>query len=182
MKIYKIFSVPVASVILIFALIFSNFAYANIKGTINDSAITSAVITKLKSDPSIPSSNISVKTNNRVVVLSGTVATQDQVDNAVQTAESVSGVRNVNSKLTLQNNQQPLTDSLITAKIKGLYLQKKVFSNQSVSVTGVSVETKNGVVYLTGQADNRAQVRNAVRLAKSVQGVKRVVSTVKVAK
>jgi osmotically-inducible protein OsmY len=46
----------------------------------------------------------------------------------------------------------------------------------------VSVETQNGVVYLRGTAENKAQIAEMTQLAKSVDGVSSVKSTVSIKK
>jgi len=95
--------------------------------------------------------------------------------------QSTKGVKDVNSnELKITRSQQPFTDTAITAKIKGLYLREKLFGAADVAVMSINVETKNGVVHLTGEADNSTQIQNAVALAKTVDGVKSVESRVKV--
>jgi hyperosmotically inducible periplasmic protein len=145
----------------------------------SDSAITTQVKAKLLAEPAVSSLNISAETNNGVVKLSGTVPTDKEASVAIQVAESVNGVKDVDaSQLQVQQSGQPMTDAAITAKVKGMFIREKLFGDNPVNVTGINVETKNGVVYLTGHA-TKAQIDNAKRLAKSVKGVKRVASRVK---
>jgi hyperosmotically inducible protein len=54
--------------------------------------------------------------------------------------------------------------------------------DKDISIMSIHVETKNGIVYLTGSADNVKEINNAVALAKSVKGVNKVISTVTVVK
>lgn len=68
----------------------------------------------------------------------------------------------------------------ITAKIKGVFIREKLFGDKPMYVTGIHVETKEGVVYLTGKADNQAQIDSAISLAKSIKGVMDVNSTVEI--
>jgi osmotically-inducible protein OsmY len=42
----------------------------------------------------------------------------------------------------------------------------------------IGVETKNGVVYLSGKASNTEQIQHAVNVAKAISGVKRVESAI----
>jgi hyperosmotically inducible periplasmic protein len=60
-------------------------------------------------------------------------------------------------------------DGAITAKIKSKYLVEKNFKSFKVSV-----ETKDGVVVLSGFVDDEATKTRAERIAKSVKGVKSV--------
>jgi len=75
---------------------------------------------------------------------------------------------------------QAASDTAITAKIKGLYISEKVFGDKDISVLGVSVETKNSVVYLKGHVTSEDQANNAVKIAKAVKGVSKVVFNLKV--
>ena len=75
---------------------------------------------------------------------------------------------------------QAASDTAITTKIKGLYASEKIFGDKDISVLGISVKTINGIVYLKGKATSEDQVTNAVKIAKNVKGVKRVVFNLKV--
>jgi hyperosmotically inducible periplasmic protein len=155
------------------------FADSTAGNVISDSAITTQVKAKLLADPAVSSLNVSTETNNGVVTLSGTVPTDKEASTAIQIAESVDGVKDVNANsLTVQQSGQPMADTAITAKVKGMFIREKLFGDSPVSVTGINVETKNSVVYLTGNA-TKTQIKNAKRLAKSVDGVTKVVSRVK---
>jgi osmotically-inducible protein OsmY len=45
----------------------------------------------------------------------------------------------------------------------------------------IHVETNNGIVYLSGTADSKKQADNAIAIAQSVEGVKKVESSIKIA-
>jgi len=144
----------------------------------NDSVITTKVKAKMVADKAISALNINVETNNGVVTLIGTVPTDTEASAAIQTVISTDDVKDVDtSKLVVQKSNQPFADTVITAKIKGIYMKEKTFGNKSISLTGIKVETKDGAVYLSGQA-TKAQEANAVRLAKAVDGVKSVSSSI----
>ncbi|MGE3318227.1 MAG: BON domain-containing protein [Candidatus Berkiella sp.] len=72
------------------------------------------------------------------------------------------------------------SDTSITANVKSAFLKEKLFGDADVSAFTISVETKDGVVHLTGTADNQTQSENAVKLAKGVEGVKDVMNDVKI--
>lgn len=80
---------------------------------------------------------------------------------------------------TNQRNVDVPYDTTITTNVKAAYLKEKLFGDKDVSAFSISVSTKDGIVYLTGTADNQQQADNAVKLAKKVEGVKQVVSEVK---
>ena len=64
---------------------------------------------------------------------------------------------------------QYVDDSTITAKVKAKHAEDKL-----VSAMGVNVETKQGVVVLSGEAKTEAEIDRAEALAKQVEGVKAV--------
>jgi hyperosmotically inducible periplasmic protein len=68
----------------------------------SDSQITAAVKSQIAS--AAPSSNVDVTTTNGVVVLAGSVPSQDNVDQARQAAQQIPGVKHVDaSGLTVSN-------------------------------------------------------------------------------
>lgn len=143
------------------------------------SHLTSQVQEKLAADKSLSGTHIKVTTSGRVVYLSGNLDSQTEADAATEAAQSVNGVKDVDtSKLTVKKSNQLTKDSLITAKIKGLFIQHKLFTHHDISVTGIKVETNNGIVSLSGKALNQTEINNAKTLAKSVKGVKKVKSSV----
>lgn len=71
-----------------------------------------------------------------------------------------------------------VSDSIITTKIKAKYAKDK-----HVSAMDIKVDTdKDGVVVLSGTADSRSEVEKAVSIAKSVEGVTKVQSRIKIKK
>lgn len=72
------------------------------------------------------------------------------------------------------------SDTVITADIKQAFLKEKLFGNRDISALGINVETHNGVVHLSGSADNASQLGTAISLANTVKGVKSVESEVKI--
>src|SRR5262249_27058030 len=132
-------------------------------------------------DPATNALNISVTTNNGVVTLNGTATSKSELVQAVKLAESTKGVKDVNTdNFTVLNSSQPLTDSIITAKVNGKYLSHTVMKHSEFPASQISVETQNGVVYLSGTVDKQWQINEAVRIAKTVNGVSNVVSLLKV--
>jgi hyperosmotically inducible protein len=146
----------------------------------NDSVINAAVMGKISADKTLANTNINAKTIDGTVNLSGSVHSDTQAYTATELAQSVNGVVDVDTNnLAIDGSEHPLSDAFITAKIKGLYLQQKVFGDADIAAMSISVETNDGKVSLSGTADTAAQIDNAIRLAKSVKGVASVVSTVK---
>ena len=154
---------------------------SNARNAISDSAITVSIKTKMAKDHDVSATSINVETNDGKVTLAGTAKTETEAMKAIEIAESVEGAKNVDaSSLVIEGSNQPLTDAIITAKIKGLFVREKVFGKQPISVTGITVETNNGVVTLSGRVKNRSQENTAVRLARSIEGVRKVSSNLEI--
>lgn len=167
----------VTALILSSLLTFSTGVLAD-EAPISDSAITVQIKAKIAEDPTLSVFSNDVSTvNDGVVILSGVMDSETNAEALVQLAESVNGVRDVDTgKLTVKNSLHPMDDAYITAKVKGQFIQEKVFGNEDVALLPVSVETNNGVVYLSGAVSNDEQINNAIKLAESVKGVKKVES------
>lgn len=146
---------------------------------VSDTDITLAVQQKISSNVITENSGITVTTNSGVVSLSGDVMTENEASTAIESANSVDGVTDVNTdKLMIKNSSQPYQDAFITAKVKGLFIREKLFGDKPISAMSIDVETKNGIVYLTGTADTKEQEATAISLSKGVSGVTDVKSKV----
>ncbi len=67
---------------------------------------------------------------------------------------------------------EAITDGWITTKVKS-----KLLADQTVSGFDISVETRDKVVYLSGDVENQSQVNHAVEIARETQGVDSVDAT-----
>ncbi len=168
---------------LLATLIIFNFQLsANATPTITDTVITAKVKTKVALDKSISVFNIGVNTKNNIVYLDGQVESDSQAEALIEIAQGTDGVKDINTdNLHVKTSQRPIVDTLMTAKVKTLFIQKKLFTNASISPADIHVETINGVVYLTGVVKNQATIDNAIKLAKSIRGVTHVESRLKLA-
>jgi len=147
----------------------------------DDAAITNTVKKLINQSKTLSKLNVNVSTTKGVVMLNGTVDSETQASSLVEHAESVIGVSDVDtSKLTVKDSQHPLTDTYITAKIKGLFIREKLFGEKDIAAINTSVETKDGVVYLSGMVDNKQQINNAIEIIKKyIPEVKSVEYSVK---
>lgn len=140
----------------------------------DDSGVTAKVKAALVDDDAIKSTDISVKTNNGVVTLSGFVATQDQAEKAVAVTKSIEGVKSVSDKLHVKDSTKQSAsgyagDVATTSEIKA-----KLLADDIVPSRNVKVETTNGVVQLSGMVKTQAQSQRAEEIAKAIDGVKSV--------
>lgn len=83
-------------------------------------------------------------------------------------------------KKEVSETKQYLTDTEITAKVKETFIKEKLFGKEEISAMEISVKTVKGVVTLTGKAASQEDADHAIKLAKSVEGVKDVKSKIKV--
>ncbi|STX30191.1 osmotically inducible protein Y [Legionella beliardensis] len=151
------------------------------KSPITDTAITAKIKALYAKSALVPVSAISVTTTNHQVTLAGKVATDLQYEKAVALAESVRDVNSVNAEnLQVANSKAPLTDTLITAKVKGAILKEKLFGKKDVEYWPIKVETKNRVVYLTGEVETDRERVNITNLAKNIRGIRAVRSAIAV--
>ncbi|ENL1650088.1 TPA: molecular chaperone OsmY [Raoultella ornithinolytica] len=140
----------------------------------DDSTITARVKAALIDDKNIRSSDISVKTENKVVTLSGSVDSAGQKDLAVNAAKTVKGVTTVNDQLNVVAEKSASLegyagDTAITSQVKA-----KLLADDIVPSRKVTVETRDGTVHLSGTVDSRQQADRAADIAKAVSGVKNV--------
>ena len=164
---------------------------------IDDSVITTKVKAELVKDKQVRARDIEVKTVNGVVELTGTARTKGEASKAASIARKVKGVKSVKNDIqvaaasapasasekaqakdrpaTAKGSDQPVADSVITTKVKALYVKDK-----DVSFTTVEVKTVNGVVHLGGTAKSKAEADKAAALARDVEGVKSVKNEIKV--
>ena len=147
---------------------------------IDDAKITLQVKSRIAMEKGIPLDAINLKTSSGVVFLTGILNSQEQASAIVKIAASIPEVKDVNtSDLEIRENNQPLVDIYITAKVKGVFLREKLFGDKEVSAMSVSVETKDGIVYLSGAVDKKELEENAINLARQIKGVREVISSIK---
>ncbi|AHE65929.1 BON domain-containing protein [Legionella oakridgensis] len=124
--------------------------------------------------------NVSVK--GGVVYLSGQLPSDTDYEKAVTLAESTKGVLDVNvDNLTVKDSKNPLYDSYLTAKVKGALIQTDVL-DKDIPSWSVSVETKNGEVFLSGTVKSDQEKQEVVKVVNSVNGVTKVNDQLQVGK
>jgi hyperosmotically inducible protein len=110
------------------------------------------------------------------VTLRGDASSQAKKELTTEYAKDVEGVKDVNNEMTVTKNPkktrtagEKIDDASITAQVKMTLLY-----HRSTSALNTKVETKDGVVTLSGKAGNIAELDLATKLAKDVNGVKEV--------
>lgn len=153
-----------------------------ITSEISDSLITANVKAKFTIAKLLNPLDISVSTHHGIVDLKGQVDSETEYEKAVELAQSIKGVKDVNTdKLTVKGStKSPTKDALITVKIKGKLMQESIFSDKDIKSLGITVETVDGVVQLSGTVDSPEQKANILKVAQSVSGVKSIESDLKI--
>jgi len=73
------------------------------------------------------------------------------------------------AKVQTAKAEQAMDDTAITAKVKA-----GILTEPGLKVLKIDVDTKDGLVTLTGSADSAQDVQRATQIASNVQGVKSV--------
>jgi hyperosmotically inducible protein len=167
--------------------------------TNDDAKITADIKTKFTDDGRLDAANINVNTKEGVVTLNGKVLGHEEENRAIEIARSVPGVTNVVSELEVETqvgnseieerveeNEEVATDKReeaqghesigdavddvsITSKVKLAFAK-----DPKIRAYRIDVDTKKGVVTLTGTVKDSAEAKRAISVAKSVKGVKSV--------
>jgi hyperosmotically inducible periplasmic protein len=155
-----------------------------------DSGVTTSVKTQMMADELVKARNINVDTRDHVVTLTGTVQSATEEAKALQIARSTRGVKDVVDNIVIAPSSEPgaapttgsagdtsvgaaaaeaMTDAGITTKVKS-----KLLADPDVSGLRIDVDTRDGVVTLTGMVNSSAEKARALDLAGKVENVKRV--------
>jgi hyperosmotically inducible protein len=117
-----------------------------------------------------------VNTKDGIVTLQGEATSQAQKDLTTEYAKDVEGVKDVKNEMTVSKTSkkkqtvgEKIDDASITAQVKMTLLY-----HRSTSAINTKVETKRGVVTLSGKAGNAAEKDLATKFANDVNGVKGV--------
>jgi hyperosmotically inducible protein len=145
----------------------------------SDAGITVKVKTKLAADSTVKASQINVDTKDKIVTLSGNVDNEAAKSQAVALARGTEGVADVVDNLTVTAQQaagepgrtlgQTVDDATITAAVKS-----KLMADSVVGGLKIDVDTKDGVVSLSGPVKSQSEKDTAVRIARETSGVKDV--------
>jgi hyperosmotically inducible protein len=154
---------------------------------VDDAQITAAVKSKLAQENLGSVTKIDVDTNLGTVYLTGMAETAAFRDRATALAREVQGVRQVVNNLKIQSPSaaagsgssrtagQAVDDATITASVK-----TKLAAEKLSTLMKVDVDTRHGIVTLTGDVDSEATRQRAVEVARGVQGVRDVVSNLRI--
>jgi osmotically-inducible protein OsmY len=149
----------------------------------SDAWVTAKIRAKYFLDDDVKAMNVEVATQDGVVTLTGAVETDSARRQAVALARNTDGVRTVEDQLRVAQSDAPgdargtsgtgvaaaIEDSWITTR-----LQAKYFLEDEIKGRNIDVDTRNGVVTLTGTVNSPAERALAEQLARDTDGVARV--------
>lgn len=150
---------------------------------ISDASITATVKSKLLWSKHAQGMSANVDTKSGKVTLEGTTDSAEAKEMAGLLASNTDGVRSVENNLKVDKASgkkdksgkeksdigQSISDTWITTKVKSTLIY-----SSNVSSSDISVNTKGGVVTLSGNVKSSAERDAAVDLAKNVKGVRSV--------
>lgn len=148
----------------------------------DDAAISRTLKNLINKSKSLSKLSVHFKVEKGVILYTGTVNSDTQLTTLIEYGESIIGVKHVDTtNLKIKDGSQPFADAITTAKIKGLLIREDLFGEKDIASVTTSVETKDGVVYLSGQIDNKDQIKNAIEIIKkNIPDIKKVEYNVKV--
>jgi len=140
---------------------------------VDDSVTTGRVKAALIADPVTKAHQIDVETFKGTVQLNGFVDSSASKSRASEVARGTKGVTSVQNNLTVKteprSGEQVADDGAITMKVKAA-----LAGDPRTKAHQVNVETREGVVQLSGFVDNSEAKSTAEELARSVDNVKSV--------
>jgi hyperosmotically inducible periplasmic protein len=140
---------------------------------VDDSVTTGRVKAALIADPVTKAHQIDVETFKGTVQLNGFVDTAASKERAAEVARGTKGVTSVQNNLTVKTDPRSASDVVddgaITAKVKAA-----LAGDPRTKAHQVNVETREGVVQLSGFVDNSEAKSTAEELARAVDNVKSV--------
>jgi hyperosmotically inducible protein len=144
--------------------------------------ITTKVKAKMAMDPSVRESKIEVATADGVVTLTGNIDSAEAKERAISLARETKGVVNVKDMIAVKRDTGDgdapdpgrtvgvtIDDADTTIRVKGRLLEDPI-----VKGLQIDVDTRDGVVYLTGRVGSEKEKEQAIKLARETQGVKDV--------
>ncbi len=145
--------------------------------------IAMKVNTMLLFNRNVSPSNTNVYVEEGVVTLRGEATSEAQRDLITEYVRDINGIEGVRNEMTVaqppkepkQTLQEKIDDASITAQVKMALL-----FHRSTSVLKTKVETKDGVVTLSGKAANAAEKDLVTKLVSNIHGVNNIVNNMTV--
>ena len=144
----------------------------------SDTWIRMKVQTMLVFHNQVSARKTDVTVKNGVVTLKGIAASSAQRDLTTEYAKNVEGVKSVTNSMKLAKAEtlgDKIDDASITAQVK-----MTLVLHASTSAINTNVTTKDGVVMVSGIAQNAAEIELVTKLVEDVDGVLKIVNTMSI--
>jgi hyperosmotically inducible periplasmic protein len=151
---------------------------------LTDTGITTNVKAKFLADDLVKSSQIDVATKNGVVTLTGNVDSEGAKQKALEIVRATTGVKSVVDMISARKASgsgdapepartigEAVTDTGITMSVKS-----RLLDDPQVKGLRIDVDTRDGVVFLTGTVRSDVEKQKAIQLAQETKGVRDVQS------
>ncbi len=150
----------------------------------SDGWITTKVKSTLLFHRNVSSSGTDVYVKDGVVSLRGVASSLAQKELTAEYAKDVEGVKEVKNEMTVAKTpvarketlEDKIDDASITAQVKS-----SLMSHRSTSALKTKVETREGVVSVSGIAKNSAEKSLVTKLVTDISGVNSVVNNMTIA-
>jgi osmotically-inducible protein OsmY len=146
---------------------------------IDDAAITAKVKSELALDPTAKAYQINVDTRDGIVQLNGFVDNQAGKTAAERVARKVGGVKRVENNLDIKAKDRSMGEAVDDNKV-ALKVKAALAADSSTKAREIKVDVNEGVVQLGGFVDSEQMKTEAGRVARGVDGVKRVENNLEV--
>ena len=167
----------ISVVLVAFAVALSLFSCAS-----SDVVISTKVKAKLAGDEAVQAYKIDVDTKDGQVTLTGNIDSHQAHERAIQLAKETKGVKNVVDMISVKTAStegdapdvdrtlgERIDDATITARVK-----TKLLDDPQVRGLKLDVDTREGVVFLTGKVRSEGEKEAAIQLTKGIKGVRDV--------
>ena len=147
-----------------------------------DMGISSTVKAKFAADDVVKASQIEVETRNGVVTLTGNVDSEEAKGRALELAKGTKGVVSVVDMIAARRASgsgdapepertvgEAIDDTGITITVKS-----RLLDDPQVKGLQIDVDTRDGVVFLTGTVGSDLERQKAIQLARDAKGVRDV--------
>lgn len=150
----------------------------------SDAWVSTKVKTALLFHRHVSASATDVYVKDGVVSLRGVATSSAQLDLVTEYARDVEGVKSVVNEMTISKEApkkgrtaaERIDDASVTAQVRSTLM-----SHRSTSNARTMVQTRDGVVTLTGVAKNEAEKSLVTKLVEGVHGVEKVVNGMTIA-
>ncbi len=164
----------------------------------SDSALLAQIQAEIAANPALFNPSVQVEVIQGKASFKGIAVDKNQAKALITLAASTAGIQGVNiSGLSLIKGRLT-SDDLLNSLVIGIFYREGLMGPLShkpamIGVRGTAmatytipaqpihlqVNTRDGIVYLSGEASDQAAIDKAIDLAKSIQGVREVKSIIK---